>query len=134
RRFSADTLASEAAELFAPPDPAPEAGALQMMTIHKSKGLEFDTVLLPGLHRGGGKDSSPLLVWDEVPAGEHGEEYLIAAPLPAKGGNPGDIYQCLRRQESARSRHESERLLYVAATRARRELHGPRRMDGQQAG
>ena len=125
RRFSADTLAAEAAELFAPPDPAPEAGALQMMTIHKSKGLEFDTVLLPGLHRGGGKDDNPLLVWDEIPAGAHGEEYLIAAPLPAKGSSNGNgsIYQCLRRQEAARSRHESERLLYVAATRARRELH-----------
>jgi len=125
-RFDADILASEAAALFAPPDPSPEAGCLQMMTIHKAKGLEFDTVLLPGLHRSSGKDDSPLLVWDEVPAGPHGEECLIAAPLPQRGAElslSDEIYTALRRQERARSRHESERLLYVAATRARRQLH-----------
>ena len=41
--------------LFARPDvEAPsvgEKGGLQLLTIHKAKGLEFDTVLLPGLGR-----------------------------------------------------------------------------------
>lgn len=127
RRFTADTLASKAAELFSPPDPTPAASRVQMMTIHKSKGLEFDTVLLPGLHRDGGKDTKPLLVWDEIPASDGTEEYLIAAPLPRKSernsGEAASIYEYLRRQERERSRHESKRLLYVAATRARHSLH-----------
>jgi ATP-dependent exoDNAse (exonuclease V) beta subunit len=49
RSLNPDTLATQAAELFAPADPGGDA--VQMMTIHKSKGLEFDTVILPGLHR-----------------------------------------------------------------------------------
>jgi ATP-dependent helicase/nuclease subunit A len=55
--LDADTLAAQAAELYAPSDPLGDA--VQMMTIHKSKGLEFDTVILPGLHRStGGNDSA----------------------------------------------------------------------------
>lgn len=123
--FSADTLANDAAELFAPPDPTPAAAGLQLMTIHKSKGLEFDTVLLPGLHRKTGSDDAPLLVWDEIPLGRDGDECLIAAPMPPRGDAAGtpSIYRALRQQEKDRSHHESERLLYVAATRARRALH-----------
>jgi len=37
-------------KLFAAPDPQADE-RLQIMTMHKSKGLEFDTVILPGLHR-----------------------------------------------------------------------------------
>src|SRR5574343_2066421 len=43
-KLTPETLAAQAAELFAPADP--QGGAVQMMTIHKSKGLEFDTVIL----------------------------------------------------------------------------------------
>ena len=35
-------------ELYAPPDVKADNG-LQIMTIHKAKGLEFDTVIIPGL-------------------------------------------------------------------------------------
>ena len=124
RRFTADVLQAEAESLFAPPDPAPEALRLQMMTIHKSKGLEFDTVILPGLHRGSGNDEPPLLVWDEIPVGGS-EEALVVAPLRARGSERGQpsAYDALRRLEAERSRHESERLLYVAVTRARHRLH-----------
>lgn len=55
-----------------------------MMTIHKSKGLEFETVILPGLHRVTGGNDSSLLLWDEV-AGADGEEHLLVAPMKAKG-------------------------------------------------
>ncbi|CAG0951929.1 hypothetical protein ARNL5_00178, partial [Anaerolineae bacterium] len=64
-RFSLEELEREMADLYAAPDP--EAGeGLQLMTIHKSKGLEFDTVILPGLHRGTGNGDSPLMLWEEV--------------------------------------------------------------------
>ena len=122
RKLDADTLAAQAAELFAPPDPAGDA--VQMMTIHKSKGLEFDTVILPGLHRITGVNESSLLLWDEV-AGADGDEHLLVAPLKAKGAAADEptAYDYLKKLEAERGAHEDERLLYVAATRAIRCLH-----------
>ena len=46
-QFSPERMEIEITKLFATPDSAGEN--VQMMTIHKSKGLEFDTVILPGL-------------------------------------------------------------------------------------
>jgi ATP-dependent exoDNAse (exonuclease V) beta subunit len=95
-----------------------------MMTVHKSKGLEFDTVILPGLHRETGGNDSSLLLWDEV-AGADGDEHLLVAPLKQKGADHGEptVYDYLKKLEAERAAHEDERLLYVAATRAIRRLH-----------
>ena len=122
RKLDAGTLASHAAELFAPADPLGDR--VQMMTIHKSKGLEFETVILPGLHRATGANDSALLLWDEV-AGADGDEHLLVAPMKAKGEGSGEptAYDYLKKLESERAAHEDERLLYVAATRAIRRLH-----------
>lgn len=122
RNLSADQLAAQAAELYAPPDP--QGGSVQMMTIHKSKGLEFETVILPGLHRATGANESSLLLWDEV-AGADGDEHLLVAPMKAKGAGKEEptAYDYLKKLEGERSAHEDERLLYVAATRAIRRLH-----------
>lgn len=121
RNLSAETLAVHAAELYAPSDPLGDA--VQMMTVHKSKGLEFDTVILPGLHRETGGNESSLLLWDEV-AGADGAEHLLVAPIKAKGaGSEPTAYDYLKKLEAERAAHEDERLLYVAATRAIRRLH-----------
>jgi ATP-dependent helicase/nuclease subunit A len=123
RNLTAETLSAQTAELFAPPD-ALAGDSVQMMTIHKSKGLEFETVILPGLHRITGGNDSSLLLWDEV-AGADGEEHLLVAPMKAKGaGNDQPTtYDYLKKLEGERGAHEDERLLYVAATRAIRRLH-----------
>lgn len=122
RSLDADTLAEHAADLFAPADP--QGDAVQMMTIHKSKGLEFDTVILPGLHRDTGNNDSSLLLWDLFPAAD-GREHLLVAPMRQKGAGSDEptAYDYLRRVEAERAAHETERLLYVAATRAIRCLH-----------
>ena len=123
RKLSAETLAAHAGELFAPADP--RGDAVQMMTVHKSKGLEFDTVIVPGLHRETGGNDSSLLLWDEV-AGADGAEHLLVAPLRARDGSAGaepSAYDYLKKLEAERAAHEDERLLYVAATRAIRRLH-----------
>jgi ATP-dependent exoDNAse (exonuclease V) beta subunit len=122
RSLSAETLAAHAAELYAPSDPLGDA--VQMMTVHKSKGLEFDTVILPGLDRGTGGNESSLLLWDEV-AGADGDEHLLVAPMKQKGAGNGEptAYDYLKKLEAERAAHEDERLLYVAATRAIRKLH-----------
>ncbi|MCL2344424.1 MAG: UvrD-helicase domain-containing protein [Desulfobulbus sp.] len=120
--LDADTLAVRAGELFAPADP--QGGAVQMMTVHKAKGLEFDTVIVPGLHRETGGNDSSLLLWDEF-AGPDGRQRLLVAPMKARGAqaNEPTAYDMLRRLENERAGHETERLLYVAATRAVRRLH-----------
>ena len=118
-----ENLHSRAASLFAPPDPLAGDG-LQMMTIHKSKGLEFGTVIVPGLQRDTHKSAADLLRWDQVIMAD-GREHLLVAPLPAPaaGRETASAGDYLRRLENGRSAHESERLLYVAATRAVRSLH-----------
>jgi len=122
-----DRLDEAMAKLFATPDP--KGGAIQLMTVHKSKGLEFDTVLLPGLHRTLRGNDRGLLLWEEVLLDDvdgDSREHLIVAPLPhrkpAKGAPPS-AYDYLQKFENRRSEHEGQRVLYVAVTRARRQLH-----------
>ncbi len=120
-----DQLDREVQTLYAAPDPSPLARSVQLMTIHKSKGLEFDTVILPGLHRQPAGTDQPLVLWDELPD-EQGEEQLLAAVRPAGAVAEDAVasrYTFLQRYEMARARHEAQRLLYVAVTRARDCLH-----------
>lgn len=115
-------------KLFATPDSTPESTHVQLMTIHKSKGLEFDTVILPGLHKTPPSDEKSLLIWDNLLL-DDGREHLIVAPAPPagrKGENEERIpttYELLRSLENTRAQNEGLRLLYVAATRAIRQLH-----------
>ena len=105
-------------KLFAPPDLAAGEDAVQIMTVHKSKGLEFDTVIVPGLDRAPRASSAPLLVWKLLP-----QTGLLLAPIHAAGGTKDACYEYVRRLESAAEELEAGRLLYVAATRARSRLH-----------
>lgn len=102
--------------LFAPPNPE-SSQRLQLMTIHKAKGLEFDTVILPGLGSTPRRDDSRLLLWLE----HRGE--LLLAPISESGRDRDPIYRYLNVLEQRKSEQETARLLYVAATRARRRLH-----------
>ncbi|MBS1871634.1 MAG: UvrD-helicase domain-containing protein [Acidobacteria bacterium] len=115
-----DRLAARVTELFANPG-AETDGGLELMTIHKAKGLEFDTVILPGLGKRPKTDVASLLVWAERPSA-HGAD-LLMAPISGRGDQERRIYDFIRRENDAKGRHESERLLYVACTRARTRLH-----------
>jgi len=121
-RFAIDTLEDDMAGLFAAAD-AQADGRLQLMTIHKSKGLEFDTVILPGLHRKTSGNDAPLLAWDSIslPEGER----LLAAPVnPRRAGEAApSLYDFLQKLEKQRKENEEARVLYVAATRAIRCVH-----------
>jgi ATP-dependent exoDNAse (exonuclease V) beta subunit len=123
-QFSPERMAFEITKLFAAPDSHGEN--LQMMTIHKSKGLEFDTVILPGLgaSTGGNNGDKPLVLWEEVSV-NHQQE-LLAAPYIPKGARDKDKvspYDYLEAREKERDVNESARVLYVAATRVERKLH-----------
>src|SRR5439155_3800216 len=58
-------LADALQQLYALPDVAAGDDDLQIMTIHKAKGLEFDTVIVPGLDRIPGHSDPPLFLWKE---------------------------------------------------------------------
>ena len=115
-------------ELCALPDPATSSErGVQLMTIHKSKGLEFEVVIVPELQAGSGGNKTSLLSWMErglVDPGENGDltEFLIA-PVQFKGTDPGKAKTWVERIRARREAQEMRRLLYVAATRAREELH-----------
>ena len=107
--------------LYALPDVRAD-DRLQIMTIHKAKGLEFDCVIAPGLGRSTRGDEGSLFLWAELPrAGA--EANLLLAPIHEAGADADPTYDWLRQIETRKQELESVRLLYVAATRARRSLH-----------
>ena len=121
-------LAAAIAELKAEPDPAADSDCgVQLMTIHKSKGLEFEVVIVPELHAGENKRQFGLLSWFErglAEPNDSGEvtEFLVA-PLQPKGSERGSAKKSVDDIRRHREKQELRRLLYVAATRAREELH-----------
>jgi ATP-dependent exoDNAse (exonuclease V) beta subunit len=115
-------------KLTALPDPrASNDCGVQLMTIHKAKGLEFEVVIVPELQAGGGRSKGELLSWLErglAEPEEDGEvtEFLVA-PISSKGGDKSKINAWVDSGYKCRERQEARRILYVAATRARDELH-----------
>jgi ATP-dependent helicase/nuclease subunit A len=108
-------------KLFAQPDVTAD-GKLQIMTIHKSKGLEFDTVILPGLGNSPRHLDEPLVSWIEW-NDPYGDSELLLAPVTARGQDRDPVYTFVRSLEKKKEQNESARLLYVAATRAKKRLH-----------
>jgi ATP-dependent exoDNAse (exonuclease V) beta subunit len=128
-QFSTEQLAIEVEKLYAAPN-AKAPDTLQFMTIHKSKGLEFDTVILPGLDKTTGGGEQPLLMWEEVARESYEDDVadvdLVVAPFIPKSKNKAEqvsIYDYLKSLEKQRADYEDARVLYVAVTRAERCLH-----------
>ncbi|MEL0083063.1 MAG: 3'-5' exonuclease, partial [Gammaproteobacteria bacterium] len=99
-----------------------DAGQLQIMTIHKSKGLQFDRVHLPALDKTGRIDHPPLLAWEEHATAEQSAELLLA-PIRSPYDDHHPVYHYIQLREKERDRQERLRLLYVASTRARYQVH-----------
>jgi len=108
-------------KLYAPPDVEAD-GRLQLMTMHAAKGLEFDHVIIPGLGRTPRVDESRLMYWLER-NNPGGSSDLLLAPIKEADMNDDPIYKYLRSMVSEKGHLEESRLLYVAATRARKKLH-----------
>ncbi len=121
----------------APASMNPSENPVQIMTMHKSKGLEFDHVILPSLGKNSGMNDTPLLLWHEhiQPANEDANtntERLLIDLLPEisastynnadkKTGNT--LYSYLSALKKTRENNETLRVLYVACTRAIKTLH-----------
>lgn len=100
----------------------PTQSGIEIMTIHRAKGLEFDTVILLGLGRQPRPTESRALYWLERTA-DDGSEDLLLAPLRSVYEGTDAIAAFIRSADAERDRAERARLLYVAATRARDRLH-----------
>ena len=101
--------------------------AVELMTIHGAKGLEWDVVIVPAMERKGATNQGDLLAWLEVPnpVGAAAEEQTLAvlAPIQAKGAKSVKLNQWVRSLQRQREEAERKRLYYVVCTRAREELH-----------
>lgn len=94
--------------------------ALQIMTIHNSKGLEFDLVILPQLDKSVKGDTASI----KYLPGKEGEQGLLGIKVPDKEmqlQNSG-VYELAKARDSELEEAESRRLLYVAMTRAQKQL------------
>ena len=93
---------------------------VEIMTIHAAKGLEFETVILPGLQRHMRTEDRELLRWTRIAGPDGG---MVLAPIKAEGSDADPVYRWIELLERQRVLRERARLLYVAATRARHHLH-----------
>jgi hypothetical protein len=106
-----------------PATDATEKAGVQVMTIHKAKGLGFDVVLVPGLEKQTGRDDASLLQWMARTRHDSDERELLIAPIGNKGDGTSPTYKWVKRQRENEELEELNRLLYVACTRARKELY-----------
>jgi len=102
-------------------DPPREKG-IEIMTIHRAKGLEFDTVVLLGLGRDPPPEEARGLHWLER-SSTAGSDDILLAPLAANSQQRDSLTEWLRRMDRLKDLSERARLLYVATTRARERLH-----------
>ncbi len=119
--FDITTLQKKLDTLYTPATTGSDA-KIQVMTIHKAKGLEFDHVIIPGVNRPTRADDRKLILWFERPRLHQGGSLLLA-PITASGSENDPVYQYLQTVEQKKSFYENGRLLYVAMTRAKKSTY-----------
>jgi ATP-dependent helicase/nuclease subunit A len=94
---------------------------VQVMTLHKAKGLEFDWVIIPSLQKTTRMNAKPLLLWDDHSSASGERGFLLAANDHSVDKAP-TLYNWLKVQRAEKEILETTRLLYVGATRAVQQL------------
>lgn len=96
---------------------------VQVMTMHKAKGLQFDHVVLPSLGRFTAGGTKSVLSWINAPADAGGRDMIISPVGPSFELERDRLHQYIENAQRRSDRLEQDRLLYVACTRARKTLH-----------
>jgi len=91
---------------------------LQVMSLHKAKGLEFDVVILMGMARAPRRGDGTFLFWEKMPSGD-----VLLAPGGPRHGERDDHARYISELHKDKDQHELARLAYVGCTRAISELH-----------
>ncbi len=92
---------------------------IKLMTIHRAKGLEFERLILVGMHARSGGDNrkQSMLIHTQID-----DKTFIATPSRATEPSPTKA-EYIKQYNSSIESEEAARLLYVAVTRAKRTLH-----------
>ena len=94
-----------------------DADAVQIMTMHVSKGLEFPIVCCPGLYKIGPEAANHALYFDA----ERGQRVLDLEPKRVKTTELGGSAKSPRALAASENDEDRLRLLYVAMTRAQQQ-------------
>jgi ATP-dependent helicase/nuclease subunit A len=122
-RIDLTLLSASVKRLYAEPRSGSE-DAVDLSTIHRAKGLEWDVVFVPALERPGQPNRPDFLNWLELDTSDNDDEaHIILAPIYGKGAESDALNKWLAKVRSDREAAERKRLYYVACTRAREELH-----------
>ncbi|HET8691126.1 MAG TPA: UvrD-helicase domain-containing protein, partial [Steroidobacteraceae bacterium] len=90
-----------------------EAARIQVMTIHRAKGLEFDVVILPDLQRSPRRPDRPLLYWTSIATAPGERGIVLAGRSDAADEGGGDaLERWMRRLDEEREALELGRLAY----------------------
>ncbi len=93
---------------------------IQIMTVHKAKGLEFDCVICPGLNR-----SQPIQkkeIINCIDIYQNQQKLNLMHTQPKHRSQASQLQEYIRRKQQEISDEEQERLCYVAFTRAKKQL------------
>ena len=94
---------------------------LTIMTIHKSKGLEFDVVMIPYLEQSSPISEKRLLDWTHI--AHQSAQHLLLHTHPRHRRQTTSVHRYLRYVDKQGQLAEMERLFYVGFTRAKAQLH-----------
>ncbi len=130
-----DSLQLGLENLYAQPD-SKASELLQIITIHRAKGLQFDHIILPGLNRKSSGDKSKLLYWFELAEQDRDSSQIVMSLMrnsadKEKVKTSSDLIAFISGIEKKRQSYEDGRLLYVAVTRAIQSIHLFAAIDSQ---
>lgn len=102
--------------------PLEQTQGVHLMTIHKSKGLEFDVVFVCGTGSGIGNNSvsNKETVYTSK---QYGITINTPKLIDGKYVNSNYFFEMIKAEEQAKATAEIRRLSYVALTRAKKELY-----------